>query len=261
MKPIYAKLREQAKRIASKFKQPDFYTHFAAEYALSKKIFFTNTIIQRCKKFLDSILADDFGHGMEHVKKVALDAGVLIGVEIPALFNSRKTKEHGIMIAQLAALLHDIKRGEKNHAQEGAEAANDILKDYPLNITERKDITLAIANHEAFADPVPSTHPFGQVLSDILYDADKFRWGTDNLTETVWRIYSYNGRSLEDLTAYFPQGMKGIAKIRETFRSETGKHYGPEFIDIGLEIGKEIYQYLKRGSGTRNSNNQGLLFL
>jgi hypothetical protein len=246
MKPIYIKLREQAKRIAAKFKHPEFYTQFAAECALSKRIFFADKTIIRCRKFLESILVNDFGHGMVHAKKVALDAGALIGVEASALFDSRKALEHGVMTAQLAALLHDTKRGEKNHAQKGAEAAHLILKDYSLTTTEMEDIVLAIANHEAFTEPVPSTHPFGQTLSDILHDADKFRWGMDNLTETVWLIYSYSGRPLEDLVAHFPEGMKGVAKIRETFRSETGKQYGPEFIDIGLGIGKEIYQYLKQ---------------
>ncbi|MBW2647255.1 MAG: hypothetical protein JRE23_13990, partial [Deltaproteobacteria bacterium] len=149
MKPIYIKLREQAKRIAAKFKHPEFYTQFAAECALSKRIFFADKTIIRCRKFLESILVDDFGHGIVHAKKVALDAGALIGIEASALFDSRKALEHGVMTAQLAALLHDTKRGEKNHAQKGAEAAHLILKDYSLTTTEMEDIVLAIANHEA----------------------------------------------------------------------------------------------------------------
>jgi len=44
----------------------------------------------------------------------------------------------------------------------------------------------------------------------------------------------------------FPKGMKGIARIKDTFRTETGRVYGPEFIDLGLQIGEKIYQYLEQ---------------
>jgi hypothetical protein len=43
----------------------------------------------------------------------------------------------------------------------------------------------------------------------------------------------------------FPKGMKGIARIKETFRTPSGKTYGPEFIDLGLRIGEKIYQFLQ----------------
>jgi hypothetical protein len=35
--------------------------------------------------------------------------------------------------------------------------------------------------------------------------------------------------------------MNGIEKIKGTFRTDTGKRYGPEFIDHGITIGKVIY--------------------
>jgi len=39
--------------------------------------------------------------------------------------------------------------------------------------------------------------------------------------------------------------MGGIRKIKNTFRTGTGRRYGPEFIDFGLEIGNGIYRELK----------------
>jgi hypothetical protein len=39
--------------------------------------------------------------------------------------------------------------------------------------------------------------------------------------------------------------MKGIAEIKNTFRSETGRVYGPEFIELGLKIGEKIYRFLR----------------
>jgi hypothetical protein len=36
--------------------------------------------------------------------------------------------------------------------------------------------------------------------------------------------------------------MRGIEKIKGTFRTATGKRYGPEFIDQGITIGNAIYE-------------------
>jgi hypothetical protein len=43
---------------------------------------------------------------------------------------------------------------------------------------------------------------------------------------------------------YFPKGMEGLQKIRHTFRTQTGKYYGPQFIDIGISIGNELYRVI-----------------
>jgi len=40
--------------------------------------------------------------------------------------------------------------------------------------------------------------------------------------------------------------VSGIQRIKETFRTTVGRQYGPEFIDLGVQIGKEIFQYLQR---------------
>ncbi len=48
-------------------------------------------------------------------------------------------------------------------------------------------------------------------------------------------------RRPEALHRIFKEKMKGIEKIKETFRTDTGKRYGPEFIDQGITIGNAIY--------------------
>ncbi|MEJ2684691.1 MAG: hypothetical protein P8Z71_09885 [Candidatus Sulfobium sp.] len=48
----------------------------------------------------------------------------------------------------------------------------------------------------------------------------------------------------ETLHRIFREKMEVIARIRDTFRTNTGKKYGPEFIDMGIEIGNEIYREL-----------------
>jgi hypothetical protein len=46
----------------------------------------------------------------------------------------------------------------------------------------------------------------------------------------------------EALHRTFKEKMKGIERIKETFRTGTGRRYGPEFIDQGITIGNAIYQ-------------------
>jgi hypothetical protein len=38
--------------------------------------------------------------------------------------------------------------------------------------------------------------------------------------------------------------MTGVYRIIDTFRTPTGRQYGPEIIESGVEVGKEIYRYL-----------------
>ena len=38
--------------------------------------------------------------------------------------------------------------------------------------------------------------------------------------------------------------MSGTVRIVETFRTPTGRQYGPEIVETGMEIGKGIYRYL-----------------
>ena len=47
-----------------------------------------------------------------------------------------------------------------------------------------------------------------------------------------------------DLIERFPWGMTGVYRIIDTFRTPTGRQYGPGIIESGVEVGKEIYRYL-----------------
>jgi hypothetical protein len=39
--------------------------------------------------------------------------------------------------------------------------------------------------------------------------------------------------------------MESLLKIKNTFRSDTGKKYGPQFIDIGIAIGEKLLKVIK----------------
>jgi hypothetical protein len=154
--------------------------------------------------------------------------------------------ERAVVLVQLAGLLHDIKRAEADHASAGAEAARRFLREFPLSATEVAAISVAIASHEAFSEAPLCETVTAQLVVNALYDADKFRWGPDNFTHTVWFMVSYRKLPIDEVIGKFPWGVSGIQRIKETFRTTLGRQYGPEFINLGVQIGKEIFQYLQR---------------
>jgi len=161
-------------------------------------------------------------------------------------FTIQAELERAVVLVQLAGILHDLKRMEHKHAFVGAEAARKLLNDFPLSAPEVNCVAEAIANHEAFSEPQTCETLTGQLVADALYDADKFRWGPDNFTHTVWYMMSYHQVDIPELFVRFPWGVDGILRIKDTFRTNIGIQYGPEIIDLGVRIGKEIYQHLQR---------------
>jgi hypothetical protein len=150
-----------------------------------------------------------------------------------------------MVLAIFSGLLHDICRDVENHAECGAEEAEKVLaRDFDLSGSEIACIGNAIRNHEAFCASATGGPQWAQLLSDCLYDADKFRWGPDTFTHTLWYMADHQGLSPRDLIERFPWGMSGTYRIIETFRTPTGRQYGPQIIETGVEIGKEIYRYL-----------------
>jgi len=113
-----------------------------------------------------------------------------------------------------------------------------------LSSDEIEDICIAIRNHEAFRDTVTVDSREGALISDCLYDADKFRWGPDNFTDTLWDMVDFKRPSLSDFLRRYPSGMESLVLIKSTFRTATGKKYGPQFIDHGITIGDELLRVI-----------------
>lgn len=223
---------------------PGFYQGFTAQHALSRRLFFNHPLILFLKNLIRPRLFDEFGHGLEHATKVSIDTSTIIFLEAEKYVTVEGRLERLMVLGEMAGLLHDIERGKNDHAQKGAITAARILRPLPLKKREIEWITCAIANHEAFTIPAPCPGPWGQLISDALYDADKFRWGPDNFTSTIWHIVSFTNIPLEELIERFPWGVNGVLKIKETFRTGIGRQFGPDIIDVGVEIGKEIYRFL-----------------
>jgi hypothetical protein len=241
MQSIYARLRERARQIVSTFPPPDFYRDESPACEFSKRFLKTDPAMIKLNKFVADQLDDNFGHGLHHALKVTIDAGALLFIEEQGADYDRSVLKRRIRVVQCAGLLHDIKRKKKEHAKLGAARAREILKDSPLAADEIEDVCRAIHNHEAFKKDMLTTTSKGALVSDCLYDADKFRWGPDNFTHTLWDMISVYNPPLSKFMARYPPGMEGLEKIKATFRTQTGKKYGPRFIDLGLAIGEKLY--------------------
>lgn len=245
MEDIYEEMIIASREIAASFPQPRFYLLFREPLAWSQSLFDKDGQVLKCRSLIHGELKDDFGHGILHSEKVALEAGALAYIEGKKISLEESIKRDACRMAQIAGLLHDLCRSEKNHAQASASAASKILHQFSIFPRHVEHIIQAIANHEAFVEPKRIDSPVGQMISDVLYDADKFRWGPDNFTQTLWQMLRSVKAEIIPLIHRFPEGMEGISSIKETFRSETGKIYGPEFIELGLKIGEKIYQFLQ----------------
>lgn len=246
MKSVYAYLRRRARQLVAKMPLPDFYQECREAHLASRHFFETDPIIAELRQFIALELEDDYGHGVNHAIKVTLDSGALMYIEGNHLGYSQKTVCRKILLAQCAGLLHDSKRKSEDHAIFGAAFARQVLTAYPLRPHEIDDICWAIRNHEAFKNMASATTAESIVISDCLYDADKFRWGPDNFTDTVWKMVSFLNPPLSVFMAHYPRGIAGIRKIRGTFRSKTGKKYGPQFIDMGLAVGEELFNIIQK---------------
>ena len=241
MQPIYHQIRQRARQIILRHPAPDFYHDHSLASEASRQYFDGNLIVKKLLSFVAGTLEDNFGHGLMHAVKVSHDAGTLMVIEGRQRGYDEDPVSRLVCLVQSAGLLHDIKRKKKDHSTHAAVHAKKLLKKYPFSTEEIQYICAAIQNHEAFKDTIDPDSPEGELVSDCLYDADKFRWGPDNFHDTIWDMVSYFNPPLAKFMNGYPQGMAKLETIKSTFRTATGKKYGPQFIDLGLSIGEELF--------------------
>jgi hypothetical protein len=246
MNITYARIRLRARQIVDRYPSPDFYQDYSFADELSRQYLETNPSTEKLQSFVAEHLEDNLGHGIEHALKVAIDAGTLMIIESRLVGRSEKFIKRRVVIVQCAGLLHDIERKHEDHAVKGAAFAKQVLEVFPFKTDEVDDICRAIRNHEAFKKSENTGTPEGSLVSDCLYDADKFRWGPDNFTDTVWAMVSLSNMPIARFVELYPEGMEKLSKIKKTFRTITGKKYGPQFIDIGLAVGKELFDVIQK---------------
>lgn len=246
MQQIYSLLRQAAREIAAGYPAPAFYEDFPLSVTRSRNMYRTSHMVRQLIVYVREQTRDNLGHGFGHAEKVALDAGVIAGIEAARAGLPDGDVEHLVRLAHCAGLLHDIRRKHRHHAARGAEAAREKLtRDHLLDETSIAGIAFAIRNHEAFKDTLPPESLEDDILAGSLYDADKFRWGPDNFTHTVWKMIEAAPPSFSKFIRLYPQALEYIAAIKTTFRTSVGKQYGPQFIDAGLVIGRELLERIE----------------
>ncbi|MGW8300552.1 MAG: hypothetical protein ACWGNO_00720 [Desulfobacterales bacterium] len=245
MQPIYHQIRQRARQIILRHRAPDFYHDHSLDYEASRRFFDGDRVIKRLLAFVAATLEDDFGHGLMHAVKVSHDAGTLMVIEARQSGYDDDPLSRLVCLAQTAGLLHDVQRKKKDHSAHAAVHAKKMLKKYPFSVEEINHISIAIQNHEAFKSTVDANSPEGELISNCLYDADKFRWGPDNFHDTLWDMVSYFNPPLTKFMDGYCRGMEKIESIKTTFRTATGQKYGPQFIDLGLSIGEELFDVIK----------------
>lgn len=252
MKKTYLDLRTQARQILEHLPAPPFQSAFALELEHSRKLFYSDPLLTALFRYMTGEIEDDFGHGKRHATLVGLDAGAIVQAEIhnwPESLQGLHDRDTCIRLVQAAAILHDIRRKEPNHSKQGALSAAALLSQKPFSLAQ-KDIDIicdAIENHEAFTvQTTQERTPGNRLISDALYDADKFRWGPDNFTHTVWDMVIYANMPLDEFIRKYPSGMQKLTQIKTTFRTATGKQYGPGIIDLGIETGNRLFKVIQK---------------
>ncbi|NJB66941.1 hypothetical protein GGQ74_000581 [Desulfobaculum xiamenense] len=243
MNETLRRMKNEAKILAAKQILPGFYQECSAELHYSNRNFFDHPMILRLQEDVIPFLYDDASHGVVHAKKVAIEAGAIVLCE--ARGNDMERVRQLALLAQMSGLMHDTCRLEEDHAEKGAEVSGMILGDYPISDHDKELIAFAISDHEAFRERRITDDPEAELLANALYDADKFRWGPDNFSTTLWEMCDYNELSVKEILDLFPAGMEKIREIAETFRTRTGQTFGPEFIELGLALAPAIFRRLK----------------
>ncbi len=237
---MYQKLKGRAVALAQTLPAPAFYGEHAEAIRNADDTLKADKLIGKCRTYLHESQLE-CAHGVGHCEAVARDAGALVLIEAAGKGIVSENADRLFIAAEIAGLLHDIKRREKDHALLGSIEAGKILDAMGLDKRYRTYITEAIKNHEAFKEVSDPGDDAGRLVSDALYDADKFRWGPENFTTTLWLMVEAQNTPPETLYETFREKMRGVEKIKNTFRTDTGKRYGPEFIDQGIRIGNAVY--------------------
>ena len=210
--------------------------------ALSRKWLDAEPLVEEALRIVGE-RGDCLGHGLIHVRKVAIDVGALILIE-----EGGRPLMHafgGLSSSPTWPASSTTSGGRRRTTPSGgADEAAGILVSFPLRDEERAGVAGAIRNHEAFRPFRNEAGPMARLLADALYDADKFRWGPDNFTETLWAMITPAGFRCRRSCPNFSPVSRGVRKVRESFRTATGREYGPDFIDRGLTIGRRLYEEL-----------------
>jgi hypothetical protein len=237
MDPRILELKRHARELSASKPQPAFVLECAEELAHASNLFFDHPLMLRLQNDALGFLNDDCGLGVEHGKRVAVDAAALVLAEPSGLDQDERRRM--ALLAEMAGLLHDAMRHEDDHPEKGADLCLRLLRGYPLAPEERVWIAQAVSLHEADLAQAEAGPECAQLLADAVHDADRFRFGPDIFAATLWEFCECDDWTLEEIARRFPKGTGHAAACANGFRTEQGRRYGPALIGEGLALAKE----------------------
>lgn len=246
-------LKRRAKDLAASRPKSAFYSDLAEELDHAKDLFFDNPLVLRMQGDALGFLDEACGLGVEHAKKVAVEAAALVMAEPSGL--TQEERRRLAILAELAGLLHDAIRHEERHAEQGADLALRLLRGYPLAPEERLWVAQAVAGHESPDGPQPIGPEAAVLLASALYDADKLRFGPDIFATTLWELCECDEWTLEEIALRFPEGPKLARELSGTFRTVTARQHGPQLLAEGISQAEELARMLERTLAAPTSNS------
>lgn len=161
-------------------------------------------LLKRLRVKIRGSLPQTGTHSYEHTKRV-YDLALHIG--------EREGADLGILLP--AALLHDIGRGERDHAEAGAKKARKILEEIGLEARRIERIIEAIATHSFSGGREPMT-----LEARVLSDADKLdAMGAIGIYRAAMYSAEYN-RPLEGFLKHFKEK---LLRLKELIYTEEGR--------------------------------------
>jgi hypothetical protein len=219
MQPIYEKIRTRARQIVETFPVPDFYIDHAEANDLSQHLLNQNPEMSPPGKHRGQPSEGQFRPRPQTLPQGYSRRRGVDDHRRPNAGHPEKAVHRNVMLAHMAGLLHDVKRKKKDHAVEGAAFSQEVLQDFPLSARERDYVSSAIRNHEAFKEGIPIKSPDGVLIDGCLYDADKFRWGPDNFTDTVWDMVSFHNPPTFRIHQTLPKRYAGHRKNKNDLQN------------------------------------------
>jgi hypothetical protein len=227
-------IKRRVKELVAARPLPAFSMDCAEELSHANSMFFDNPLMLRLQADALAFLNEACGLGVEHGKRVAIDAAAIVLAEPSDL--SPDERRRLALLAEMAGLLHDSLRYEDDHAEKGADLCLRLLRGYPLESEERIWIARAVALHESPLH-IAEDGPVGaRLLAGAVHDADRFRFGPDIFSATLWELCECDEWPLEKIAQKFPEGPAMAARFKDSFRTVQGSSYGPALIDEGLAI-------------------------
>ncbi|OIN98878.1 MAG: hypothetical protein AUJ49_12295 [Desulfovibrionaceae bacterium CG1_02_65_16] len=243
MDPRIIELKRRARKLATARPQSAFALDCAEELGHASTLFFEHPLLQRLQGDALGYVNEPSGIGVEHAKRVAIDAAALTLAEPTGL--EPEERRRLAVLAEMAGLLHDAMRFEDDHAALGADLCLRILRGYPISSEERLYIAQAVALHET-ALPLAEEGPEpAQILAAVVHDADRFRFGPDILPTTLWELCDCDEGTLEEIARIFPEGPRRAESLRESFRTEQGRRYGPPLLTEGIAMAPEYVRLIE----------------